>query len=139
MRGRRHSRFPRRRHNPDFSIRDFVVIGGVAAGAYLIYQLINKAPQKLKDATAPVAKAIANIWTSLTLGPPMKGVLGDVVLPDGTDIGPLAGLQIKNDADGNVYVMSGGVVYQLGQSDVNGDWPAQLVLTSDFGVTGSGW
>jgi hypothetical protein len=129
----------RRRRNPDMRATDWLVIGGVAAGAYFLYKLINKAPDIAKKATAPVAQAIANAWTALTLGPPMQGVLGNVVLPDGTNIGPLARLQVKNDADGNVYVMSGGTLYQLGQSDINGDWPAQLVLDTNFGTTGAGW
>lgn len=119
--------------------KDLLVIGGIAAGAYLLYQLLNKAPQAIKNTTAPVANVIANAWASLAVGSPMKGALGDVVLPDGTDIGPISGMQNRIDSQGNVYVQSGGVIYQLSQSDANGNWPAQLVLDTNFGVTGPGW
>lgn len=130
----------RRRRNPSGAdVQTLIVVGGVAAAAYLIYQLLNKAPKLVKDATAPAANAIASLWNKLTLGPPMSGVLGDVILPDGGDVGPLAGMQIKTDPAGNVYVNLGGDVYQLGQSDTNGNWPAQLVLDPNFGITGAGW
>lgn len=127
----------RRRRNPDFRPTDLLVIGG---GAYLIYQLINKAPAAVKTVTAPVAQKLADAWASLTLAPPMTGVLGDVILPDGTDQGPIAGLQLRMDDAGNVYLTDkGGALYQLGKSDANGNWPVQLVLDANFGTSGPGW
>lgn len=130
----------RRRRNPvDVSPSDILIVGGVAAAVYIIYQIVNKAPQALKTVTAPVSTVIASLWSKLTLAPAQVGVLGDVVLADGSDIGPLANFQIRTDAQGNVYVNSGGAVYQLGQSDSNGNWPASLMLDPDFGVTGTGW
>lgn len=130
----------RRRRNPvDVSPSDILIVGGVAAAVYIIYQIVNKAPQALKTVTAPVSTVIASLWSKLTLAPAQAGVLGDVVLADGSDIGPLTNFQIRTDAQGNVYVNSGGAVYQLGQSDSNGNWPASLMLDPDFGVTGTGW
>lgn len=120
----------RRRQNPDFGTKDLLVVGGVAAAAYFIYQMLQKVPKVATAATAPVANAIAGgimLWNRLVTSPPMGGVLGDVVLADGTDVGPLAGMNIRTDSQGNVYVMMGQTVYQLGQSDANGNWPATPV------------
>lgn len=128
-----------RRRNPDFGTKDLLVVGGVAAAAYFLYQALNKVPKITKTLTAPVANAIATIWNKLTMSPPMSGVLGDVVLPDGTDIGPLANFEIRTDTQSNVYIQTGGAIYQLGQSDAQGNWPAQLVLDPNLGVTGTTW
>jgi len=146
----------RRRRNPEIAgidLNTILIAGAVGAGVYLIYKLVSglssaggalaagaKAIYKGAQAvTAPVSTGIANLWNTLTASPAMSGVPGDVILPDGTDAGPLANMQVKSDANGNVYVQVGGVIYQLGQSDANGDWPAQIILDSDFGVTGTGW
>jgi hypothetical protein len=129
----------RRRRNPSVSgINTLVIIGGVAAAAYLIYRFINQAPKLLKDATAPIANTIADFWGRLTLGPSLQ-VSGNVVLPDGGVGIPLSSIQIRTDAAGNVYTLLDGDLYQLGQSDANGNWPASLVLDTNFGVTGAGW
>lgn len=121
------------------STQDAIVVVGIGVGAYLLYQLINKTPKIVKTATAPIAQGIAdviNFWNRLFVSPPMGGVKGDVVLPDGTDVGPLATLTIKTDSDGNVYtLLFGSDLYMIGKSDSNGNWPVQLVTAPDFGLT----
>jgi hypothetical protein len=125
----------RRRSNPDLlSTNNLVVIGGVAAAIYIVYQIVSKLPSAAKSATAPLANAIGSGIAKIVVGAPMAGVLGDVVLPDGTDIGPLASFGVGRDSDGNVYIQSGGATYSIGQSDANGNWPATLVLESDFNL-----
>jgi hypothetical protein len=117
---------------------DLLKLAGIGIAAYLVWQLIGQGKKALTTATAPLASSIANLWTSLTVGPPQGGVLGDVILPNGQDIGPLSSMQVRTDTAGNVYVNIGGDVYQLGQSDINGNWPAQLVVPTDFGLANSG-
>lgn len=116
---------------------DYLRIGAGVAAAYLLYQLVSKTPAALKTATAPVAGAIASAWSALTLSPVLT-VEGNILFPDGTST-PLAGQTVKTDSDGNVYVLNQGGLYQLGQSDANGNWPASLVLDPNFGVTGTTW
>jgi hypothetical protein len=133
----------RRHRNPDFETKDLIVIGGVVAGVYVLYKILSKVPQAATNAlqtiTAPISNSIAQAWTAMTLAPPMQGVPGNVLLPDGTNMGPLASMTIKSDSAGNVYIMAGDTMYQLGQSDANGNWPVQLVIAPDFGVTGTSW
>lgn len=133
--------------------KDILTIAAVAAGAYALYTLFQglgklgsgvasaagAAYKGAQAATAPVSNSIASFWTALTLPPSMSGVPGNVVLADGTSLGPLSSMTVKTDTQGNVYVNLGGAVYQLGQSDANGNWPASLMLEPDFGATGGGW
>lgn len=103
------------------------LVGGVA---YLIYKLVGVAGMAGKavgSLTLPASNAIANLWVSLTASPPMGGVPGNILFPDGTGA-PLSTYSIKTDAAGNVYVLNNGAVYQLSPSDADGDWPATLVV-----------
>lgn len=118
---------------------DLIKIGAVGLGVYFLYTFLSKKiPDAAKKATAPLSQAIANFWVSLTASPPMP-VLGDVILPDGTDIGPLSQFSVGKDSSGNVYIQSGADVYQVQPSNAQGNWPATLVTAPDFGVTGTTW
>jgi hypothetical protein len=113
-----------------------VMIAAYGIGGYFLYQFLTQVKKQTQNLLNPVSTAIANFWSALTLSPPLK-VLGNVVLPDGTNIGPLSSFTVGMDAQSNVYIQALGSVYQVGQSDSNGNWPVQLVLAPNFGVTGT--
>jgi hypothetical protein len=101
----------------------------IAAGAFVLWQIAKVFGAVDRTATAArdtVASGIADFWVTLTSGPSMGGVLGNVVFPDGR-MSPLAGYPVRTDTQGNVYINTGGVVYQLQPSDAQGNWPAVLV------------
>lgn len=124
---------------------DAVKLAIVVGGGYLIYQLLSKATSGVakvaSTVTAPVSNAIASVITTLTQSPPMN-VLGNVIFPDGTNGGPLSAMKVFTDSSGNVYVKSTtGDLYQVGQSDSNGNWPVTMVIPDNFGTTNptAGW
>jgi hypothetical protein len=101
----------------------------LAAGVFVVWQLwkgLSGLGQAAGAAAQSTASGIASLWVSLTSGPSMGGVLGNVVFPDGR-MSPLAGYAVRTDAQGNVYINTGGTVYQLQPSDAQGNWPAVLV------------
>lgn len=115
---------------------DLLKLAGLGIAAYLLWQLLNKGRQAVSTAAAPLASGAASLWSAFHPGQP--GVLGNVILPDGTDAGPLARMRVRQDSTGNVQVLINGVIYQLGQSDINGNWPAQSLLPEDFGLANPG-
>jgi hypothetical protein len=106
------------------------LVGAAAYALYLMLQQVGKIGSGVASAVGAATNAttssIANAWVSMTTTN-MGGVLGNILFPDGNVIA-LAATPIKT-LNGGVYVMEGGALYQLGQSDANGNWPASLVLT----------
>lgn len=101
-------------------------VAAVAVVGYLIYQAL----QTVKTGTSAASTALANWWLALFPNPPAMNVLGSVQFPNGTLV-PLMNLPApKSDSSGNVYVSYGGGYFQLGPSDVNGNWPATAVTGS---------
>lgn len=117
----------------DDNTKMLVTIGLVGAAAYALYMLLQQVGKigsgvagTVGQATNAATSAIANAWVSMT-STSMGGVPGNVLFPDGNVVA-LAMTPVKTDAAGNVYVMEGGAMYQLGPSDTNGNWPATLML-----------
>lgn len=130
------------------SAENLLILGVVAGGLYLAYQLVKglkAAGQDVVDAataagqaiyhgaqavTAPVANVIAAAVLKLyPLPPAMGGVPGNVLFPDGY-AAPLSTYQIFGDDPNHPtawFVKDRGSTYQLGQSDADGDWPATYV------------
>ena len=124
--------------------RTLITIGLIGAGAYALYLVLQQVGKigsgvatVVGQATNAATTSIANTWVSLTTSN-MGGVPGNILFPDGNVV-PLASTTVKTDANGNVYVMEGGALYQLGQSDANGNWPATLALDPSLGLTGTTW
>jgi hypothetical protein len=115
---------------------DVVMYTAYGVGGYLLYKFLTQLKKQTQNLLEPLSTAIASFWNVLTISPPLK-VLGNVVLPDGTNIGPLSSFTVGMDGQNNVYIQALGSVYQVGQSDANGNWPVQLVLAPNFGVTGT--
>lgn len=123
------------RASPSFEL--LLKLALIAGGAYLAYQLYQQFLAGAKAvgagvtaAAGAVAAPIANLWLSLTEGPPMGQVLGFVLFQDGPEAGmtnPLAQYAVRTDAQGNVYVNQEGDVYKLSPSDPQGNWPASFV------------
>jgi hypothetical protein len=103
--------------------RELTNLALIVLAAVILYQLLKKA---IPNATAPAADAIAAFWLKLFPNPPPMNVLGNVVMPDGSLV-PLQGLEVRTDANQNVFVKVGSSVYQLAPSDANGNWPAVAV------------
>lgn len=121
---------------------DYLKLGLAVAGAYAVYLVLQQITKIGSGVTGAVGAAtnaatssIANAWVSLTSSN-MGSVPGNILFPDGNVVA-LATTPIKTDANGNVFVLEGGAMYQLGQSDSNGNWPASLVLSPGSGVTGA--
>ena len=115
---------------------DVVMYTAYGVGGYLLYKFLTQLKKQTQNLLEPLSTAIASFWNVLTISPPLK-VLGNVVLPDGTNIGPLSSFTVGMDGQNNVYIQALGSVYHVGQSDANGNWPVQLVLAPNFGVTGT--
>jgi hypothetical protein len=130
----------RRRRNPDMGSKDWLVLAGIGLGGYLLYRFFGKAKTLATQATAPIAAGIANAIVSLTAQPQMD-VLGNIILPDGSDGGPLSATTVYSDNSGGVFVKTtNGDVYRVGKSDANGNWPVTFVqsnyqLPVDFGLS----
>lgn len=78
--------------------------------------------------TTQVAQG-ATFWNTLQpVNPPDSGY---ITLPSGTQFAAasMTGGNTRMDGNGNLYVLWGDRVYQLGAQDSAGDWPA-LVVTS---------
>lgn len=108
-------------------------LGGVG---YLLYKSFSGVASTVTNATSGVASTIANVWLSLP-GlelPPAMQVLGNVVLPSGTQVAlnSLVG-KIRQDASGNVYANISGMIYQLSPSDSSGNYPATLIGAAPAG------
>lgn len=117
----------------DDSTKSLLMVAAVGAGLYALYMVLSQVGKigsgvtgAIGAATNAATSSIANAWVALT-STSMGGVTGNVLFPDGNVVA-LAMTPVKTDAAGNVYVMEGGALYQLGQSDGNGNWPASLVL-----------
>lgn len=125
--------------------KDWLMLAGLGIGGYFLYQLLNAGKKQFDKGTNLISTGIANAILSLTQQPPMN-VLGNIVLPDGSDGGPLANTPVYTDSKGGVYIKSvTGDVYSVGKSDSNGNWPVTLVqsnyqIPDNFGLTdSSGW
>jgi hypothetical protein len=109
-------------------VSDWVGIGVVGVGGYLLYKLLSKVPQ----ATAPVTSAIANAWVAATNalnGSFTMQLLGNLVFPDGSSV-PIAQLpsgSMRSDASGNLQVLYNGHIWQMQPSDANGNFPVSVV------------
>lgn len=112
--------------------QDLVLLGALAVGFYVIYQIVQGVKQTahvVQTVTAPVADGIAKAWIAmegLGGGGSAMQPLGNVLFPDGTYT-PIARLKVKSDTLGNVYVYQQGRLFQLQPSDINGDWPASEI------------
>lgn len=130
--------------------QDMVLLGVLALGVYIVYELVRgtKAAAGALGAagaavyhgaqtiTAPVATALAAAWNAMTLSPSMSANLqGNVIFPDGSKV-PIGQLTVKQDTLGNVYVAApaNGLLLQLQPSNAQGDWPAvQITDPSQIG------
>ncbi|MGH2855726.1 MAG: hypothetical protein ACRDLF_16245 [Solirubrobacteraceae bacterium] len=109
-------------------VSDWIGIGVVGVGGYLLYKLLSKVPQ----VTAPITDAIASAWvaaTSALNGSFQMQLLGNLAFPDGSLV-PIAQLPagaMRSDASGNLQVLYGGHIWQLQPHNANGDFPASLL------------
>lgn len=103
--------------------KNVLLLAGVAGLAYFLY---TKASQLASTAVNAAGTAGANLWLSLFPMPATMGLVGNIILPDGTAL-PLSNSTIRQDSAGNVFTTFGGHIYQLGQSDINGDFEASFV------------
>jgi hypothetical protein len=104
---------------------DMLVLGVVGIALYYVWKTSQAVSGGISSGVNAVSGAVANLWNQLTAQPSMV-LTGNVIFSNGSSI-PLDNLQIATDAAGNVYVQYNGGVYQLGQSDGNGNWPATQV------------
>lgn len=100
------------------------VLGAIGIGLYYLWKTSQAVAGGVSAGVNAVSGSIADFWTSLTLSPPMDQQ-GSVLI--GSQQVPLNSLPVGQDASGNVFVQYGGGVYQLGQSDSNGNYPASPV------------
>ena len=99
-----------------------LVLGVVGIALYYVWKTTQAVSGGISSGVNAVSGAIADLWDSLTAQPSMS-LNGNIVLPSGQQI-PVNSAQLATDDAGNVYVQYNGAVYQLGQSDANGNWPA---------------
>jgi hypothetical protein len=99
------------RVSSDWNVKDILLYGSLAVGAYLLWQMFSGAKSVITGAAGAITAPIANLWVRLTGAPPMN-VLGVVQFPDGTQL-DVNMLPIKTDNQGNVYTYAGGITYQL--------------------------
>jgi len=109
-------------------VSDWVGIGVVGVGGYVLYKLLSKVPQ----VTAPISNAIASAWVAATNalnGSFTMQLLGNLVLPDGTLV-PIAQLPsgaMRSTAGGDLQVLYNGHIWQMQPSDANGNFPVSVV------------
>lgn len=127
----------------------WVWAAGLAGVGYVVYRLVNKVPQTVKDATSAIAQNIANLWLSLPyfgLGAGQT-ILGNLKLPDGSLV-PLQSLvpggNLRQDPPPgtNTYANVNGAFYLLSPSDAAGNYPATLIQQSTTPIGGAatgGW
>ena len=139
--------------------QDYVLLGVIGLALYVLYNVVSgvkataagvgAAYKGAQALAAPVANALAQAWLSMSPSyNSSMAVSGNVLWPDGTTT-PVSQLSIKQDTLGNVYVSDGqGVLFQLQPSNAQGNWPAVQItdpsqigqdLSTNFGVTGTGW
>jgi hypothetical protein len=103
---------------------------GIGGAGYVIYKFWGGLSSVGSSATNAVSSAIANAWLSLPLVglPPAMEVLGNVKLPDGTlvPLNSLSNSQIRQSGS-SVLTNIAGMIYQLSQSDAQGNFPATAV------------
>ena len=120
------------RDSSDLNFNTLMWVGIAGAAAYILYKVSKAGGAVVGAVTAGASDAIASAWLAATL-PEQMSVLGNVVFPDivGTDGKPLQiplnTLQVRQTQSGDVQTTYGGKIYQLQQSDLNGNWPAVLV------------
>jgi hypothetical protein len=95
----------------DWNVKDILLYGSIAVGAYFLWQMFSGAKSAITGAAGTITAPIANLWVRLTTGAPLN-VLGVVQFPDGTQL-DVNMLPIKTDSQGNVYTYAGGITYQL--------------------------
>jgi len=101
--------------------RDWLTLGLLAIGGYVVYRTWNAAGNAISTATAP----LANAWVSLT-SPAAPQVQGQILMPDGTTI-PVG--SVSPQWIGAALVFSyNGAQYQLYGHDSNGNYPAAPYL-----------
>jgi hypothetical protein len=95
----------------DWNVKDILLYGSLAVGAYLLWQMFSGVKTGLTGAANVITAPIANLWVRLTGAPPMNA-LGVVQFPDGTQL-DVNMLPIKTDNQGGVYTYAGGITYRL--------------------------
>lgn len=122
-----------------------VTIFVVGVGLYIVYEIVrglkaaagaaataisaagSAAYRVAATATTPISAAIVGVWNTLAPLQQAMHVTGNILWPDGTYT-PLSQTPIRADNLGNVYAVdSGGLLYQLQPSDINGDFPASQI------------
>jgi uncharacterized membrane protein YjjB (DUF3815 family) len=91
----------RRRRNPD--VQNWLVIGLVGIGAYVVYRLWSAGSSAATAGVNSVSQSIANLITKLTLPPPVVvSTAGRMVaMPDGSSLPLSSFTNIVSNPDGS--------------------------------------